>query len=384
MKKFTLRLWLFGMMALMLSGGIAKACDLSDMTFLGITGNGPYVISVRLCVGMGRTLAVLGGDQSTRTFMFAFWDSQPGFVISAFTPASVTGPPTTFQSGVCNTATVGCTNLGGISTTLLFQGSNAVVRYAQQGAPCGSNKAYGCVTTTCGCGPAQAYCFDHTMTVNQIPDSMRATGIEGAGNNIAGCYPNADMKIDFNALLSVIWGDISGERSTAGVNVKWTTNQETDVDYFIVERAIDGQQFEAIGQVPATGFSTSAVKYSFFDAAPHPGTNRYRLVSVDQSGSSHDSETIEVNYFKPEGLSWGAVGPNPASDYIDMTFFSPVSGKVAYQLFDVAGKRVIYQEVDVVLGGNTARVDLSALDRGNYFLTVQQGTEKLVRKIVRL
>jgi Secretion system C-terminal sorting domain len=386
MKISTLKYFGIVLLALLMSSSGMKACDLSDLTFLGITGSGPYVISVRLCVGMGKTGAVLGGDQSTRTFMFAFWDSNPGLVITGFTPLTVTGPPTVMSTPTCPANAPGCTNNGAITTFPAFGSSTNMVKYSQGSSlqGCSASKPYGCITTTCGCGPAQAYCNIHTITVNQVPDSMRATAIEGAGNNIAGCYPNADMLIDFNLVFSVIWGDVSADRSTAGVHVKWSTMEESNADYFIVERATDGVSFEEIGQVPAIGTSHAKVDYAFFDNAPTAGQNRYRLVNVDKSGGSTDSETIEVDYFKPEGMAWGAVGPNPASDYLDISFYSPQASQVTYQVFDAAGKRVLAADMDAIAGGNSARIDLSGLLRGSYFLAVQNGKDKLTRKIVKL
>jgi Secretion system C-terminal sorting domain len=383
MKTTVLKYFMILMLAFTASHTGVKACDQSDLTFLGITGTGPFVISVRLCVGMGITGSTLGGDQSTRGFMLAFWDSQAGFAISSFTPATVTGPPTTVGP-TCPSATVGCTNNGSISTILSFQGSNAVVRYAQGGAPCGTNKAYGCVTTTCLCGPSQKYCTIHTITVNQVPDSMRATAIEGAGNNIAGCYPNADMLVNFNLLLSVVWGELSGEPAGAGVNVKWSTMEESNSDYFIVERSLDGIHFQEIAQVPAAGNSATQLKYSYLDKTPTSGQNLYRLVSVDKAGGATDSRAIEVNYFTPGALSWGVVGPNPTMGLLDMSFFAVKKAEVVVQVFDIAGKRMISTQFEAIEGGNAQELDLSNLETGTYYITLQQGAEKLTRKVVKI
>ena len=374
-----------GVLALLVSSSGMKACDRSDLTFLGITGSnmpfGPYVISVRLCVGMGVTLSTLGGDQRTNTFMFAFWSANTNLAISSFTPASVTGPPITVGGGC--TPGVGCTNTGGLFAGP-FQGSTDCVRYAQGGFPCNGTKSYGCISSTCLCGPAQALCTTHTFTTNIIPDSMRATGIEGAGNNVGGCYPNADMKVDFNLVFPVLWGDVLGERSSVGVDVKWTTIRESNTDYFIVQRSSDGVNFNEIGQVIAAGYSNNENAYAFMDNSPVVGQNLYRVVNVDKTGGSFDSQIVEVNYFRPESLSWGTVGPNPASEYLDMSFYSPKASKMSYQVFDLGGKLVLESQIDAVNGGNTARLDVSQLNAGSYFLALQSSTEKLTRKFVKI
>ncbi len=368
MKKYIPKIFTLALFSILLSGSAVRACNLSDVTFTSFSGSGPFVIGVRLCVGTGITGATKGGDQGTTNMLFGFWDNLPGVIVTAFTPASFNGPPPN-----------NCLMNGSLSAGGPF-GTRSIVGYTATG--CGTS-GFGCVSTTVACGNARAWCNNFTFTVNRIPDSIRVFGAEGGGNPIGGCYPNPDMKIDFSS-FPVLWGDIEGIRSTAGINVKWSTLREVDTDYMIVERSIDQVSFESIGELPSAGNSSAQVRYQFFDPAPVTGSNWYRIVQVDRNGASYDSEIIEVNYFKPEAITWGNIGPNPTSSAIDFTFYSPRSEPVKVILFDVTGKVDRSFVMDAIIGGNSMHLDLNDLNRGAYYLSVQGAGEKLIHKVIKL
>jgi hypothetical protein len=100
-----------------------------------------------------------------------------------------------------------------------------------------------------------------------MPDSVRVYGVEGGGNPVAGCYPDADMMINFTT-LAVEWGTVEGIGLEHSVKLKWSTLSETNTDLFLVERASDNGDFVEIGTVDAAGLSTSLLKYEFVDLAP--------------------------------------------------------------------------------------------------------------------
>jgi hypothetical protein len=64
------------------------------------------------------------------------------------------------------------------------------------------------------------------------------------------------------------------------VRLQWSTSEETDTDYFSVERSTDGRNFREAGRVNAAGISKSARHYTFDDVSPN-FTNYYRLRIVD-------------------------------------------------------------------------------------------------------
>ena len=54
------------------------------------------------------------------------------------------------------------------------------------------------------------------------------------------------------------------------VNIKWSTQQETNSSQFVIERSTDGVSWLSIGTVAAKGYSTQASNYSFKEPPPPP------------------------------------------------------------------------------------------------------------------
>jgi Secretion system C-terminal sorting domain len=68
------------------------------------------------------------------------------------------------------------------------------------------------------------------------------------------------------------------------VNVNWTTLEETDNSYFIVQRSTDNSNFTSLATVTSTARSGGGASYQYMDTVPTPGNDYYRLESVDSTG----------------------------------------------------------------------------------------------------
>lgn len=198
----------------------ARACNLSDVTLLGITpGPGAnFTITMRLCMGYGITGSVKGANGATSGFSFGWYTSvtSPAFSIISYTPTSVssagiTTPPCTMNS-------VNISNPPGPA----FVGVDVGTFFLMPG---GCTNNFLCVTTTANCSnvPSTPLCFNFSFVVNYVPDSMRIFGVEGSGNAVSGCYPNPDMMINFN-------GNLQGADDPAnGASVTTWPNPVVDV-----------------------------------------------------------------------------------------------------------------------------------------------------------
>jgi hypothetical protein len=219
---------------------------------------------------------------------------------------------------------------------------------------------------------------NYSVIVNDLPDSVRVFGAEGGGNPVAGCYPHADMLIDFT-ILPVTWGNIGAEARENSISVSWSTVQETNTDYFVVERESDESEFETIGRSAAAGNSTTRKTYKFDDLNPKIGVNRYRILQVDRDGSSEYSKIIEASFEGQQSLSWAAVGPVPTSDLIAFSFHNP-SGEPLFQvrLIDLNGKVVANKRIAAAQGPNQHTLSMGNLQSGLYFLELK-GSNALIR-----
>lgn len=380
MKRFTLKAVVVAMMLLISGTSELLACNLSGISLTCQSGTAPNItLCVRVCNGYGRTGTTKGADNDTRSISFGWYKNPnvPAFTITSFLPASITS-----GRGFSNCTMPGI-NIGPQGAPYNSQGTVIYVDPGYYGTPPCVTQPYGCVTSTALCGNANQQCITYTFVVNTLPDSVRVYGVEGGGNPIAGCYPDADMKITF-VPLPVEWGTVEAIAADNAVRVKWTTVSETNTDLFVVQRALGSDDFSPIGQVNAAGNSTNLLHYEFTDFSPMPGVNRYRLLQMDQDGNTDNSEAVEVNFGGPSGLEWGAVGPNPASSHITLNFFNDRSESMTLSVFDQNGKAVIKKEFQSQVGSNPIDLALSSVDAGVYYVSVQGAGGKLTRKFIKL
>lgn len=150
-------------------------------------------------------------------------------------------------------------------------------------------------------------------------------------------------------------------RSDAGVDLRWATANERNNDHFDVERSRDGEVFERIGTVPSVGNTVTLHNYDLTDRSPFPGLNYYRLLQVDQDGTSEHSPVRTVMNRTP-GSPLIAV-PNPGAGHMDVYLDGTADGSVL-ELYDATGRMVLRSSFT----GGRATVDASGLTRGLYGL----------------
>lgn len=167
-----------------------------------------------------------------------------------------------------------------------------------------------------------------------------------------------------------------------GVNIlEWITIAEYNSDYFILEKSVDGTNFEFLAQVKAAGNSTQKLYYSEIDENPVNGANYYRLKMVDQDGTFDYSETVVID------VSWSleisTIIPNPTLGEIDVMFTSSVDGKLVYKVYSMTGQLVRTEQISASKGMNTIHVDMSDLARGVYNFTIENGDARVIKRVIK-
>ncbi len=138
--------------------------------------------------------------------------------------------------------------------------------------------------------------------------------------------------------------------------LQWNVGSVEEGDYFIIERATDGDRYETIGVLRETGNNNY---YELTDIAPPDGTDSYRIKYTIQKGRVFYSKRIQVS------LS-GAVSfkcyPNP----VDKLFIIRTEHRVEIQVID-AGR---VQRLSKHLQPGIQVINISSLERGAYILRV--------------
>lgn len=165
------------------------------------------------------------------------------------------------------------------------------------------------------------------------------------------------------------------------INIRWSTAQETDNAYFMVEKSSDGLQFEPLATVEA-GNSTLPATYEIKDAQPFEGRNYYRLIQQDLDGTRNQLGMRTIN-FKGHGVHY-IIAPNPASDNSVTLLMSEGERKVeSLQLLDPNGRVTRYEWSSIAAGGNSLELGIANLPPGIYWLNIREENRSEMVKFVR-
>ncbi len=138
--------------------------------------------------------------------------------------------------------------------------------------------------------------------------------------------------------------------------LQWNIDSIGEGDYFIIERATDGEHYEMIGALRREGYLDH---YELMDSAPPNGTDIYRIRYTDQYGRLIYSKSVSVS------LS-GAVDfrfyPNPA----DKLLIIRTEHAVDIQVIDAIGSIRLTKR----LQPGIQVVNISSLEKGVYVIRV--------------
>ncbi|HMT29224.1 MAG TPA: T9SS type A sorting domain-containing protein, partial [Bacteroidia bacterium] len=148
----------------------------------------------------------------------------------------------------------------------------------------------------------------------------------------------------------------------------WETASEVNNDFFTIERSKDGNAFEEISKVDGAGNSNVVLNYSYTDEHPYSGISYYRLKQIDFDGKFSYSQVVAVriNESDEELL----VYPNPATDYILISFMAAGKEEYSLKISDAAGRTVISKTGEMIRNINFIELDVSELSRGIYFMEI--------------
>lgn len=162
------------------------------------------------------------------------------------------------------------------------------------------------------------------------------------------------------------------------VTIRWTSQQESAGDKYILERSANGTNWEAIKTISATG-SGGEQKYVTQDASPLYPASYYRLQLAGAGNAVTWSQTVSVKTDEVTNSSF-IVSPNPARESINITLKeNALPQNIRVELLSNMGVRV---PVQPDFNGNTIAMKLPVLANGVYFLNVYIKGYKHSRKML--
>jgi hypothetical protein len=156
------------------------------------------------------------------------------------------------------------------------------------------------------------------------------------------------------------------------VLLTWITATEINNDYFLVQRSLDGNDFETIDRVEGAGNSNVELHYQSIDQNYSIGFNYYRLVQFDFDGHSSLSNIEVVNF---DGENTLKVYPNPSEGE-----FSIINSESAEITIFTANGEFVYQKN--IEKDELYLIDLKNQSRGVYFLYTKSDKGVVVKKLI--
>ena len=159
----------------------------------------------------------------------------------------------------------------------------------------------------------------------------------------------------------------SGVYDATKARLTWNTSNELMVDYFILERSADGQNYVALGKVPASGATQSPNEYHYTDDRPLDRAY-YRLSIIDNDGSRQYSNAIVLSR---SGLTvaTASITPNPFRDEITVAAPLEAAASISCYITDIAGKTVMQGSYAGKKGLNIFKLSaLESLQPGLYMI----------------
>jgi hypothetical protein len=215
------------------------------------------------------------------------------------------------------------------------------------------------------------YYLSNTATV--LTD--QAAAIPSYGTTTSDHYPVFTRYAFDASVLPLKLLSFTAQKSGNKVNLSWSTSQEINTGYFIVERSADGRNWAGIVRVSASGNNTNRHDYTTFDEAPLNRINYYRLKEVDIDNKFVYSDTRTVAFAKNNLVT---VTPNPAKDFINIFLTKNNSHPVTIQLLDINGRVISRQKTSEV----SIKINVERLRWGTYFVKVIAGNNVSTQKVL--
>ncbi len=168
------------------------------------------------------------------------------------------------------------------------------------------------------------------------------------------------------------------------------------IKYQIQHRVPGGTWSSSIGSTPGNDFkilpaetftpgTTYQIKVrTLCTITPLVGQNVWSEFSAPYSFTAGAATARLSNHVDDQGLIDFTFMPNPAKDALSISFETESEEDVSILVYDIVGNRVISKNIGSNGGAFSSRLDVSNLERGYYFLVIQQGNQSETRKFGKL
>jgi len=182
-------------------------------------------------------------------------------------------------------------------------------------------------------------------------------------------------------ILPVEWLEFGGMPRIAYNELKWSTASESQNDYFILEKSMDGENFAELGRVNGAGNSSFEKHYEFIDQNPYALTY-YRISQVDWDGTRSYGETILVK--NESNFANYSILENPVSagNLRIQVNENEIEKVIRIEMFTMQGKSVLQSNYILSKGEGIIELNTYGLPSGAYLLTIADKYAQFNDKVI--
>lgn len=209
--------------------------------------------------------------------------------------------------------------------------------------------------------------YSYTVSIANHPDCAKTLS-----STIVDCIVTAIELLAFD-------GSVLKE----GNELAWTTASENNTDYFVLEYSMNGTDFKEVGSIDAAQNSSVTREYVYLHNTTEAGIYYYRLKEIDMEGKEQVvSEVITLERTNRD-FAITNVYPIPTSQWVNVEFLVNKPSDVVIDIVDIAGKVLMSQKHQAVIGSNQVQIDAQNLSSGTYFISISDGTQTIIDKFVK-
>jgi hypothetical protein len=167
----------------------------------------------------------------------------------------------------------------------------------------------------------------------------------------------------------------------SGVEIDWSSLDETNFDHYEVQHSADGTNFTSFANVKALNNGTIAY-YRQIDASPVEGNNYYRIKALDRNGVTMYTGIAKVIVCCNKGLI--SIYPNPVlNKTFNVQFRDMPRGRYQMMMYNSIGQKFLTKIFDHPGGAASQHILLpSTIAAGSYFVRVFNKSTNVVLTLI--
>lgn len=161
-----------------------------------------------------------------------------------------------------------------------------------------------------------------------------------------------------------------------GFQLEWSTASEFNHNYFLVQRSVNGIDFESIAQIREGQSTTSGKAYQYLDNQYYGIRAYYRLIQVDMDGASTPTALVLMNKKSADSnFAVTATSGNVTSSDLKLQIQSKAQTDLKYKYLTASGENIQEGTAPVMKGENTVAFAVAHLQPGVYQLVLRMYNE---------